>query len=97
MDGNAVHIFYLYTLLFNGIATPDHDSHIGGGLDPPAIDGCQILVVSHGLFCRVLQAACLGLSIRAVPRMDNAEVRRVRLSLPLPETGSTEESGATAN
>ena len=60
-------------------------------------DGCLVLVVSHGLFCRVLQAACLGLAIRAVPRMDNAEVRRVTLSLPLPETGGTEESGATAN
>ncbi len=60
-------------------------------------DGSQVLVVSHGLFCRVLQAACLGLAIRAVPRMDNAEVRRVTLTLPLPANGGTEESGVTAN
>ena len=60
-------------------------------------DGSQVLVVSHGLFCRVLQAACLGVTLRDIPRMDNAEVRRVTLTLPLPANGGTEESGATAN
>ena len=60
-------------------------------------DGGQILVVSHGLFCRVLQAACLGKTLREIPRMDNAEVRRVVLTLPLPLPAGTEETGATAN
>ena len=60
-------------------------------------DGCLVLVVSHGLFCRVLQAACLGKPLREIPRMDNAEVRRVALTLPLPLPAGTEETGATAN
>ena len=60
-------------------------------------DGGQVLVVSHGLFCRVLQAACLGKTLREIPRMDNAEVRRVVLTLPLPLPAGTEETGATAN
>ena len=60
-------------------------------------DGGQVLVVSHGLFCRVLQAVCLGRSVRDIPRMGNAEVRRVELKLPLPDPPATEESGATAN
>lgn len=60
-------------------------------------DGEQVLIVSHGLFCRVLQAACLGKTLREIPRMDNAEVRRVTLTLPLRLPAGTEETGATAN
>ncbi|MCD8318593.1 MAG: histidine phosphatase family protein [Paraprevotella sp.] len=57
----------------------------------------RVLVVSHGLFCRVIQAACLGLTLRDVPRMANAEVRRLTFSPPLHFTHDEEESGATAN
>ena len=40
----------------------------------------RVLVVSHGLFCRVIQAACSGKTIRDIPRMDNAEVRHLILT-----------------
>ena len=60
-------------------------------------DGQQVLVVSHGLFCRILQAASLGKTLREIPRMNNAEVRRITLSLPLPAPTGAEETGATAN
>ena len=60
-------------------------------------DGQQVLVVSHGLFCRILQAASLGKTLREIPRMNNAEVRRITLNLPLPAPTGAEETGATAN
>lgn len=56
-----------------------------------------ILVVSHGLFCRVLQAACLNKDIREIPRMDNAEVRCLTLTLPFSFSHPQEETGATAD
>ncbi|EGG55263.1 phosphoglycerate mutase family protein [Paraprevotella xylaniphila YIT 11841] len=57
----------------------------------------RVLVVSHGLFCRVIQAACLGKTIRDIPRMDNAEVRRLILTPPFSFSCLQEETGATAN
>ncbi len=57
----------------------------------------RILVVSHGLFCRVIQAAALGKTLRDIPRMDNAEVRRLTLTPPFRFAIHQEESGATAN
>lgn len=57
----------------------------------------RVLVVSHGLFCRVMQAVCLGKTLREIPRMSNAEVRVIELSLPLPPFPDNEETGATAN
>lgn len=60
-------------------------------------DGRTVLVVSHGLFCRVIQGACLGKAIREIPRMDNAEVRRLRTDMPFSPYIYKEESGATAN
>ena len=53
--------------------------------------------MSHGLFCRILQAASLGKTLREIPRMNNAEVRRITLNLPLPAPTGAEETGATAN
>lgn len=46
-------------------------------------DGCTVLAVSHGQFCRAIQGACLGKPIRDIPRMENAEVRRLTLTVPL--------------
>lgn len=59
----------------------------------------RVLVVSHGLFCRVIQAACSGKTIRDIPRMDNAEVRRLILTPPFSFSCQQEEkeTGATAN
>lgn len=57
----------------------------------------RVLVVSHGLFCRVIQAACSGKTIRDIPRMDNAEVRRLILTPPFSFSCQREETGATAN
>ena len=58
--------------------------------------GGRLLVVSHGLFCRVIQATALGKSLRDIPRMDNAEVRKIVLADPLPFARPQEETGATA-
>lgn len=44
-------------------------------------DGC-LLVVSHGLFCRVIQALCAGKTIRDIPRMANAEARVISAEPP---------------
>ncbi len=57
----------------------------------------RILAVSHGLFCRVIQAAVLGKTIRDIPRMHNAEVRIVELVPPFRFSIQDEETGATAN
>lgn len=42
-------------------------------------DGKTFLIVSHGFFLRCLQAACLGVSFRAVPLMQNAEYRVLKV------------------
>jgi probable phosphoglycerate mutase len=60
-------------------------------------DGHTVLIVSHGLFCRVLQGACTGKTIRDIPRMDNAEVRHLTLTLPYSFAQESEETGVTAD
>ncbi len=57
----------------------------------------RLLVVSHGLFCRVIQAASLNKTIRDIPRMDNAEVRILKLIPPFRFTARQEEAEASAN
>ncbi len=57
----------------------------------------RVLAVSHGLFCRVVQAACSGKPLRGIPRMGNAEVRRLVLAPPFPFLRPREETGATAD
>ncbi len=57
----------------------------------------RVLVVSHGLFCRVIQAACSGKAICDIPRMDNAEARHLVLMLPFTFPCSREETDATAD
>ncbi|MCM1107693.1 MAG: histidine phosphatase family protein [Clostridium sp.] len=59
--------------------------------------GQTVLAVSHGLFSRVVQGAASGKTLREVPRMDNAEVRVVRLKPPLAFRYLKEESGLTAD
>ena len=43
----------------------------------------RVLLVSHGLFLRVLQAAVLGTEMKAIPPMKNLEVRSLQLVSPL--------------
>ncbi len=63
----------------------------------PRREGQCLLVVSHGLFCRIIQAVCLRCTLRDIPRMDNAEVRRITLRPPFRFCATAEETGATAN
>ena len=56
-----------------------------------------VLVVSHGLFCRVLQGAILHTTIKKIPRMDNAEIRQLTLTPPYHFGTEATESGATAS
>lgn len=42
--------------------------------------GQRVIAVGHGLFNRVLQAALKGLTIRDIPRMENAEVRILQIN-----------------
>lgn len=61
--------------------------------------GKRVLVVSHGLFIRILISAIEGVFYKQVVPMSNAEVRRFTLD-HLPAKGGTErieETGATAN
>ena len=46
-------------------------------------DAQRVLLVSHGLFLRVLQAAVHGKEIKAIPPMKNLEVRILEISAPL--------------
>lgn len=63
-------------------------------------DGKRLLVVSHGLICRVIQACYYQISYRDIPRMDNAECRQITINTPWQPTinkQKNEESGATAD
>lgn len=60
-------------------------------------DNETVLCISHGLFCRVIQGVYLGKSIREIPRMNNAEVRRLEIITPLSFNALHEESGLTAD
>lgn len=57
-------------------------------------DGQRVLVISHGLFLRVIQGAIIGGSIRDIVPMVNAEVRHFTLQAPLCLKCETEETGA---
>lgn len=58
----------------------------------------NILAVSHGLFLRVLQAVYWGVPVREIERMENAEVRILKLTPGMHFTIShLEETGGTAN
>ena len=46
-------------------------------------DAQRVLLVSHGLFLRVLQAAVHGTEMKAIPPMKNLEVRSLQLVSPL--------------
>ncbi|MBR1787677.1 MAG: histidine phosphatase family protein [Bacteroidaceae bacterium] len=60
---------------------------------------CDVLVVSHGLFLRVLQAVFHNVPVREVGKMENAEVRRLVLHPGMVFTSDLrqEEAGGTAN
>lgn len=44
--------------------------------------GRTVLAIGHGLFNRCVQAALAGVEIHDIPRMQNAEVRRIELDTP---------------
>lgn len=48
----------------------------------------RVLLVSHGLFLRVLQAAVIGTEMKAIPPMKNLEVRIMEISAPLSDFSS---------
>lgn len=60
-------------------------------------EGKTVLAVGHGLFNRCIQAVLRGVTLREVPRMQNAEVRRLELDENLSAFFDTEEVGATAD
>lgn len=47
--------------------------------------GKRVLAIGHGLFSRCIQAALAGCEIRDIPRMQNAEVRKVLIGRLLHE------------
>lgn len=58
-------------------------------------EGHCLLVVSHGLFCRVLQGVVEGKHIHKIPRMENAEVRMLRLTGRVRSLYRDDTDGAT--
>lgn len=58
-------------------------------------DAQRVLLVSHGLFLRVLQAAVLGTEIKTIPPMKNLEVRILEISAPLSDFSSCASLEAT--
>lgn len=66
---------------------------------PQSVEKAQIielLVVTHGLFARCLEAVSRGVRIQDTARMQNAELRTILLHAPL-LSASIGESGVTAN
>lgn len=58
----------------------------------------SILVVSHGLFLRVLQSVFFNIPTHDVPKMENAEIRLLTLEPHMRfNTGLLEETGGSAN
>ena len=55
----------------------------------------RVLLVSHGLFLRVLQAAVIGTEMKAIPPMKNLEVRIMEISAPLSDFSSCATIEAT--
>lgn len=60
-------------------------------------DGKTIIAIGHGMTDRVLQAAYLGVSVKEVARMDNAEVRHLELVTPIEFNYNVEGTEASAN
>lgn len=60
-------------------------------------DGKTIIAIGHGMTDRVLQAAYLGVSVKEVERMDNAEVRHIELVTPIHFNYNIEGTEASAN
>ena len=58
-------------------------------------DAQRVLLVSHGLFLRVLQAAVHGKEIKAIPPMKNLEVRILGISAPLSDFSTSAAIEAT--
>lgn len=58
-------------------------------------DAQRVLLVSHGLFLRVLQAAVLGTEMKAIPPMKNLEVRILEISAPLSDFSTSAAIEAT--
>ena len=58
-------------------------------------DAQRVLLVSHGLFLRVLQAAVIGTEMKAIPPMKNLEVRILEITAPLSDFASTTPIEAT--
>lgn len=58
-------------------------------------DAQRVLLVSHGLFLRVLQAAVHGKEIKAIPPMKNLEVRILEISAPLSDFSTSAAIEAT--
>ena len=58
-------------------------------------DAQRVLLVSHGLFLRVLQAAVIGTEMKAIPPMKNLEVRIMEISAPLSDFSSCATIEAT--
>lgn len=58
-------------------------------------DAQRVLLVSHGLFLRVLQAAVHGTEMKAIPPMKNLEVRSLEITAPLSDFASTTPIEAT--
>ena len=57
-----------------------------------------LLVISHGLFLRVLQAVYHGVPVRSIEKMENAEVRTLELKPDMHfSISNLEETGGTAN
>ena len=57
-----------------------------------------LLVISHGLFLRVLQAVYHGVPVRSIEKMENAEVRTLELRPDMHfSISNLEETGGTAN
>lgn len=55
-----------------------------------------VLAIGHGLFNRCIQAALLGKEIRDIPRMKNAELRRIEFS-DLPVWSEADEDLVSAD
>ncbi len=56
--------------------------------------GKRVIAVSHGLFNRVVQAYLKGVTIRDIPRMENAEVRILQIG-EASQAAPTDEQNAT--
>lgn len=59
-------------------------------------DGKSVLAVSHGLFARCIQAVLTGKTIQDIPRMQNAEVRKLSIE-EIPHPGISDSDIVSAD